>query len=293
MDIRDFLSHLQHERRYSSHTLNAYRVDLEQYALYLKKEYGVFPHQGTSSHIRGWLSELMEQGLTARSIRRKISSLQSWHKFLERKEKIESNPMNRVTAPRMGKKLPVFVAESNLQTIFEEFEFRNDFPGLRDQLILALLYEAGLRLSELISLKHSDINPYSKLLKVKGKGNKERLVPITDYLLQLHAKYLQEKKRLFENDFTDYVIVGNKGKKVYPKFVYRVVNFYLSSITTVHKRSPHVLRHSFATHMLNNGADINAIKELLGHSSLSATQVYTHNTVEKLKSVYKQAHPKA
>jgi integrase/recombinase XerC len=293
MELAEFYRYIEFEKRYSPQTLISYKTDLQQFASFLDDEFKVSPSEAKAFQIRSWLSGLIFQGNTPRSVNRKISSLKSFFHFLEYGNKITENPMDKVSAPRVGKKLPVFVTEENMRVLFENCDFAEDFPGLRDRLILEILYSTGIRLAELVSLTHKNIDVKSERIKVKGKGNKERVIPMIKPLVESYQKYLKAKDELFGAGFSEYVFVTNKGKKVYDKFVYRVVNFYLSNHTTVGKRSPHVLRHSFATHMLNQGADINAIKELLGHSSLSATEVYTHNTVEKLKKVYKQAHPKA
>ena len=293
MELAEFYKYIEYEKRYSPNTLISYRNDLQQFADFLKSEYDSLPALASSIQIRSWLSDLMTRGISPKSVNRKISSLKSFYRFLETNNKITVNPMQKVSSPRTGRKLPVFVPEDKMQTLFDEFDFGEDFPGVRNRLILELFYATGIRLAELISLKHKDVDVSTGQIKVKGKGNKERVIPMLRPLLHTYKKYLLLKQDIFGYDISDDVFVTDTGKKIYRKFAYRIVNFYLSTHTTVGKRSPHVLRHSFATHMLNQGADINAIKELLGHSSLSATEVYTHNTVEKLKTVYKQAHPKA
>ena len=289
----EFLKYLELEKRYSEHTLKSYRTDLLQFAHYLAKEYSNEPAIASSAQIRSWLAALMDAGVAARSVNRKISTLKSFYRFLQTRNLLEVNPMERVTAPRTSRTLPVFIPEDDIASLFDELEFTRDFKGIRDRLVLEMLYTTGMRLSELVGLTHKDVDMIAGQIRVKGKGNKQRLIPLLGSLLLTFRQYVSDKQQLFVFNAADPVFVTDKGKKIYRKFVYRTVKFYLSVHTTVGKRSPHVLRHSFATHMLNHGADINAIKELLGHSSLSATQVYTHNTVEKLKSVYKQAHPKA
>ena len=293
MELAKFYKYIEYEKRYSPNTLVSYRNDLEQFADFLSTEYQTLPSLASSSQVRSWLSDLMVRGVSPKSVNRKISSLKSFYRFLESNNKIVVNPMQKVSSPKTGKKLPVFVPEEKMQMLFDEIDSGEDFPGLRNRLILEMFYATGIRLAELIALKHQDIDIAKAQIKVKGKGNKERIIPMLRSLLNTCKKYLILKQEIFGYQITDDVFVTDGGKKIYRKFAYRVVNFYLSTHTTVGKRSPHVLRHSFATHMLNQGADINAIKELLGHSSLSATEVYTHNTVEKLKTVYKQAHPKA
>ncbi len=293
MIAESFLEYLKYEKRYSPHTIAAYKTDLNQFAGFLQSEYDALPHHAAAAQIRHWLSGLVLQGNTAKSVNRKISSLKSFFRYLEIHHDHDANPMHKVTAPKIPARLPVYVPEDSMQSLFEQFEFPKDFKGLRDKLILETFYCTGMRLAELTSLRHTDIDLHKGQIRVTGKGNKERIIPMVASLMASYKDYLAEKKRIFDNNTTNLVFVTDKGKKIYPRFVYRVVNFYLSSATTVSKRSPHVLRHSFATHMLSNGADINAIKDLLGHANLSATEVYTHNTVEKIKSVYKQAHPKA
>jgi integrase/recombinase XerC len=293
MDINKFLDYLIYERRYSVHTIEAYKTDLGQFSDFLIKEFNTGAVEATSLQIRSWLSGLMTGKLSIKSLNRKISSLRAFYTFLEKENKLPANPMSKVSVPKLPKRLPVFLSEQNTSRLLDDFEFSGDFKGIRDRLILETFYCTGIRLSELVGLRHMDFGLGGNQIRVTGKGNKERIIPVVDSLRVVYLQYVEEKRKLYPCSPNEFIFVTDKGKKVYPKFVYRVVNFYLSSTTTVGKRSPHVLRHSFATHMLNNGADINAIKDLLGHSSLSATEVYTHNTVEKIKSVYKQAHPKA
>jgi integrase/recombinase XerC len=207
-----------------------------------------------------------------------------------RQGEITKNPMNKVVAPKTAKKLPEFVEQDKMQLLFRDDVFSNDFASLRDRLMLELLYATGIRLSELVGLKESDVS--ANAIKVLGKRNKERIIPVGNFLMELIQNYLNKKKEI-SLEQNEYLLVTDRGDKLYDKFVYRKVNYYLGVITTANKKSPHVLRHTFATHMLNNGADLNAIKELLGHANLSATQVYTHNTIEKLKNVHSQAHPRA
>jgi integrase/recombinase XerC len=246
--------------------------------------------------IRSWLAALMEQGLSPRSVNRKKTALQSFFRFLLKEGVVKENPLKRVISPKMSKRLPVYVEEHSLDDLFLRIESSTDtgFGAIRDRLILEMFYATGMRLSELVQLKDSDIDRLGMTIRILGKRNKERIVPFGPSLAQLIERYFQEKKKLFVNlPEAGIFFLTDKGKKIYQKLAYRVVNDYLSTITTLEKKSPHVLRHTFATHMLNKGADLNAIKELLGHANLSATQVYTHNTIEKLKNIYKQAHPKA
>lgn len=237
------------------------------------------------------MAALMEQKLTARSINRKITMLKTYFKFLLKENEVKTNPMLKVVSPKMSKKLPVFIEKKNMLDLLDNFAFDNNFEGKRNRLILEMFYSTGIRLSELMNLKCSDINFYSSSVKVLGKRNKERIIPFTPQLKNLISEYLAEKEKAGLNN--EHVFVTQKNEKIYEKLVYRIVHYYLGAATSANKKSPHVLRHTFATHMLNNGADLNAIKELLGHANLSATQVYTHNSFEKLKNIYRQAHPRA
>jgi len=290
-----FLAYLQFEKRFSSHTIKAYQTDLVQFKAFLQETYAIeqtrtIDHQ----HIRAWIIQLLEKQLTPRSINRKLSTLKSFFQFLIKKGKLEKDPMLKVIAPKVGKRLPAFVEEAPLQRLFEDVSFGNDFIGIRDRLIMDLFYQTGIRRSELIQLQISDIDFQGQAIKVLGKGNKERLIPINrDIRLQIE-NYLAHRKTTFPDILElGQLFLTKKGKPLYPKLVYNLVKKYLSYVTTQEARSPHILRHSFATHLSNNGADLNAIKELLGHSSLAATQVYTHNSIERLKQIYQQAHPKA
>ncbi len=292
MNIQSFLQYIRFEKRFSSHTVRAYQSDLEQFTKYLKETYEVTESAAViHPMIRSWMVHLMESGMTSRSINRKITTLKTFFKFLLRKEEIVVNPMLKVQAPKTSKRLPVFIDQSKMELLFDEKNFGTEFSGLRDRLVLEFLYSTGMRLSELIGLKDSSIDSYQSQLKVLGKRNKERIIPFTHKLKSAIKYYLEERNKIFPS--TSSFFVTDAGKPMYPKFVYRTVTHRLGEVTTLDKKSPHVLRHTFATHMLNNGADINSVKELLGHANLSATQVYTHNTIEKLKKVYKQAHPRA
>jgi integrase/recombinase XerC len=273
--------------------VTAYKKDLEQFSEFI---FLIQPDllNVTHQNIRAWVVSLMDQEIEARTVNRKISSLRSFYKFLQRENLTENSPMIHVRAPKIPKRLPVVITEQRMDTLLDGHDvFSDDFAGTRDRLIIELLYGTGMRLAELVNLSDKDINVYEQQIKVLGKRNKERIIPISNSLSKLIGHYqLQKLSQNFDNK-SAVLIVTNKGKNAYPKFIYRVVNLVLSFISTHDKKSPHILRHSFATSLLNRGADLNAIKELLGHSSLAATQVYTHNSVEKLKSIYKQAHPKA
>ncbi|MBS1527382.1 MAG: tyrosine-type recombinase/integrase [Bacteroidetes bacterium] len=295
MFLERFIHYIQYEKRYSPHTVSAYQSDLEQFFTFLN-QFEISPDDPaaiTYQHIRSWMVHLMED-LTARSVNRKIATLRKYFKFLLREGAITTNPASKIQSPKTVKHLPVVVEDEKLSAMLNDTGlFSDDFAGTRDKLVVEILFGTGIRLAELVGLKEGDVNLYDNTIKVLGKRNKERIVPVNHELKQLLEKYLQLKKsENFDNNSLT-LIVTNKGTEAYPKFIYLLVQRYLSHISTQDKKSPHVLRHTFATSLLNRGADLNAIKELLGHANLSATQVYTHNSVERLKSIYKQAHPKA
>lgn len=237
--------------------------------------------------------ELMETGHTARTTNRKISSLKTYFRYLLKEGVVTVNPLSKVLTPKLEKRLPVFVNERQMDHLLDDIEFGDDFSGFRNQMIIETFYNTGARLSELINLKVADVDINQRTIKVLGKRNKERIIPFNLLYCDLLSNYLKVRQDEFPDDRSGWVFLTDKGNKAYPRMVYRIVTRFLSMVTTSDKKSPHVLRHTFATHMLNQGADLNAIKELLGHANLSATEVYTHNTFEKLKSVYKQAHPRA
>lgn len=292
--INSFIQFLEFEKRYSSHTIRAYTDDLNDFFEYLEKS---FEQQSLSTikavMIRSWLVDLHNKNIQPRSIHRKISSLKSFFKYHLRQGNIVQNPVASIILPKTNKRLPNFVQEKDITTLFDHVEFSDDWKGKTARLGLQILYNTGIRLSELIGLKENQIDENNQTIKVLGKGNKERIIPIHTSLIKDIQLYIQEKKNQLPEADTIVLLVTEKGKQLYPKYVYLQVKQYLSLITTIDKKSPHILRHSFATHLTNNGADLNAVKELLGHSSLAATQIYTHNTIEKLKEIYKQAHPKA
>ena len=287
-----FLAYLQYEKRYSIHTVTAYRIDLDQFFEYLSQLYNIADiPEVTHPMIRSWLVSLMEQGISARSVTRKLTTLKSFYKFLQRDGVLEINPMQKITSPKISKRLPVFVEKDNMEILLDHIDFGEGYPGIRNKLILELFYATGMRLSELVNLKETDLDFHHDTIKVLGKRNKERLIPFGKKCESLMRLYLDEKRMAF-GEVSD-LFLTDKGTPIYPRMVHRIVTGYLGQVTTLEKKSPHVLRHTFATHLLNNGAELNAVKELLGHANLSATQVYTHNTIEKLKTIYKQAHPKA
>lgn len=292
MDL--FFKYLEYEKRYSPHTLTSYHTDLGQFAQYLQDTYQITdPAEADHSIIRSWILTLVHKNLEARSVNRKIACLRSYYKFLLSQQRIQVNPMLRIKAPKVSKKLPAFVPEEPFNHFLDSFTFDENFEGQRDKLILEFLYGTGIRLAELIGIAHDDLDLHARTVRVLGKGNKVRIIPLNDTLLATIAHYLKQKNDFFGNNNSEKLLVTNKARPLYPKFVYRVAKKYISLVTTSEHNSPHVLRHSFATHLLNKGADLNAIKDLLGHSSLAATQVYTHNSIEKLKSIFEKAHPKA
>jgi len=295
--IEQYIHYIKYEKRYSAFTLRSYEQDLKQFLIFIRQKYDLQILQSDYTHIRAWIVKLSNDNISKRSINRKITSLRSFYKFHKASGAINNNPAAKIKLLKTSKPLPVFVAEENMEHLFEDEIFSDDYKGKLSKAIIDLFYATGMRVSELVNLKEQDIDWYQGQLKVLGKRNKERIIPMSENL----KKSLHLYNKVKHDQFTDidtstdgkYFFIGTKGKKIYSKFVYRQINYYLSLVTTIKKRSPHVIRHTFATHMLNKGADLNAIKEILGHASLSATQVYTHNSIEKLKHVYKQAHPKA
>jgi integrase/recombinase XerC len=291
--VQSFLSYIEYERRYSKHTLESYGNDLEQFYFYLKSEYQKEDLElATHLEIRSWIVQMMEHKISPRSINRKLSTLKSFFKFLMRKGVVKKSPLSKVLAPKTSKRLPVFVEKAGIEKLLTDIEFTDDFEGMRDKMILDLFYNTGMRRSELNNLRETDIDSYNSQIKVLGKGNKERIIPIQPQLRVALREYIEVKNQSIATP-SIYLFVNREGKLLNPSNIYQIVKKYLNLITTIDKKSPHVLRHTFATHLMNNGADINAVKELLGHASLAATQVYTHNTIDKLKNIYKQAHPKA
>lgn len=290
--IATFLDYLKFEKRYSQHTFISYQNDLQQFQAFLQAQFETENIEDIRSvMVRGWLVELMEDKRTATCIHRKLSALRSFFKFQLKKGILQKIPLDNIQAPKKGKRLPAFIKENELSKeilpgSLSEWDQRNS------DLIIELFYASGMRLSELVNLKETQVDFLKSQVKVLGKGNKERIIPLSPKLVDNIKHYQSEKKRLYEMP-ADNLLVTSSGKKLYPKYVYRLVKSVLSNYSTLDKKSPHVLRHTFATHLLNNGAELNAVKELLGHSSLASTQVYTHNTIEKLKTVYQKAHPKA
>ena len=290
----DFLQHIRYEKRLSHHTLVAYENDLLQFTEFLgEQSVNTPPEQADHVLVRSWIVHLVESGLDKSTVNRKIATLRAFFGFLVRRKAISVDPMQKVVALKMSKKLPTFVEEKPMATLLDDIDFPDDFIGLRDKLVLELLYGTGIRLSELTGLKTTNVNLYSRTIMVLGKRNKHRIVPLTPPLVTLIGQYQHQKTIFFDNKAdASVLIVSDKGIAAYPVLIQRIVKKYLSLVTTLEKKSPHVLRHSFATHLLNRGADLNAIKDLLGHSSLAATQIYTHTSLAKLKDAHTQAHPK-
>ena len=288
----NFLQYLQFEKRYSPHTILAYKTDLDQFFAYLKNTYAIEDIMEVNYQlIRSWMVNLMEQSISPRSVNRKITTLKTFYKYLLRENIVSENPMLKISSPKTSKRLPVFVEKEKMDLLLDKVNFGEGFEDTRNKLVLEMFYSTGMRLSELIHIGPNDLDFYNSTIKVLGKRNKERIIPISISLRKCIDEYCSKKA---ENELNEeFLLVNEKGKRLSGKFVYLTVKKKLAGVSTLKKRSPHVLRHTFATHLLNNGADINAVKELLGHSSLAATQIYTHNTVEKLKKQYKGAHPRA
>lgn len=292
--IESFLKYIEFEKRYSPHTVVSYKNDLEQFNIFLSSlGSNLRLEKATHSYIRSWIISLVEDKISATTINRKMASLRSYYRFLVKTGVIALNPSMQLRALKTPKRLPQFAQESEMQRMFDQINFDENFKGLRDRVILEILYATGMRRAELISLKLGSVNVEKKQLKVVGKRNKERVIPFTIELAKLLQKYLQLRDVEFMGEANDFLLLTDKGQPLYEAFVYRKVKKYLGASTSLEKNSPHVLRHTFATHLLNNGAELNAVKELLGHSSLAATQVYTHNSLDKLKKVFEKAHPKA
>lgn len=288
----DFLQYLRFEKRYSAHTIAAYELDLRQFQQYLQEEYESLQVSDLSHfHIRSWLAALKDQKDKERTINRKISTLNSFFKFLLRTAVVEKNPVSQLHALRLPERLPTYLKEEETHILLELLDFQEGFKGFTDRMICELLYQTGMRRGELAGLKEDDIEWSLKQIRILGKGNKERLVPVSNELLDRMKHYLEDKSNI-QNADKDHLLVLESGQPLYVEYIYKTVKKYLSMATTLKKKSPHVLRHTFATHLLNNGANIQAIKDLLGHSSLASTQVYTHNNIERLKEIHQLNHPR-
>ena len=288
MQIKKFLSYIKSEKRYSTHTFTSYRRDLFQFQQFLKTKFEVSNDNEISFEmIRSWVALLLDSKNSVSTVNRKISTLRSYFKYLISFDLIKKNPIKKLVAPKTNKKIPSHVSQIDMSKILDETNFTDDFVGKRNFLIIEFLYFTGVRVSELLSIRTKDFDFKNKSIKIIGKGKKERFIPLADILTKRIQIFVQQF------NITGYLFTNDKNKRLYSKKIYRIVKDHLSLHSTKTNNSPHILRHTFATHMLNNGADINAIKELLGHSSLNATQVYTHNSIEKVKSIYKKAHPRA
>lgn len=289
----DFIAYLRYERRMSGHTLMAYQNDLYRFHLFLEQQYDILsPVAAQGIHIRAWLAMQKEDGIADRSLKRKIAALNSFFVFLLKNEKLKSNPVRKVLLPKTTKPLPHYLEIAQTEALSNPTRFSEDFEGFTQKLIVELLYQTGIRRSELVHLMESDIDFSRNELRILGKGNKERIIPVNPALLEDMKTYMSLKRKIFEQP-DKYLLSLNSGKKLYDQYVYRTVKKHLNGISTLDKKSPHLLRHTFASQLLNNGAELMAIKDLLGHSSLAATQVYTHLNIERLKEVYKKAHPKS
>lgn len=293
MDRKEsFLQYLRTEKRYSPHTIISYRNDLGQFFSWLgSEEPGKEAEDVVPAEVRGWMVSLIESGCSSTTVHRKMSALRAFYRYLRRKGITDNDPVSSVRLPKKPKQLPVFVAEESLDRLLDEFQFGNNFSGIRDRTIIEFLYLTGMRRSELIALRDEDVDLASGQVRVTGKRNKQRVIPLAGSFINTLGSYIEARNS--EGYSGGWFFITDRGNKMYDKGVYNIVKRYLSMVTTVEKKSPHILRHTFATHMLNHGADLNSIKELLGHASLAATQVYTHNTFEQLKKVYKKAHPRA
>jgi integrase/recombinase XerC len=290
--IQSFANHLKFEKRFSLHTLRAYTDDLIQFRDYLLLQFDVRTAEAVAAvYVRSWMASLKEAGNTSRTINRKLSTLKSFFKHLVRTGQLDQSPLATVISPKNSRRLPTFAPEKDLVQLISALQYTEDWKGLNARLIFTLFYATGIRLSELVGLKQSSVQYDSMTMKVLGKGNKERLLPLPSAVVELLKEYEGERKKNFGATGPT-LLITEKGKALYPKYVYLLVKKYLSEIKTLEKKSPHILRHSFATHLTDHGAELNAVKELLGHSSLAATQVYTHNSIDKLRQVYRKAHPR-
>ena len=288
--VEKFLEYLAYEKRYSAHTLKSYTSDLEQLRLYLMQAYDIDLIEKVSHDmLRSWIVSLMENKISPRSVGRKISAVKSFFRWGRKYAGLDHDPTLKITLPKVSKRLPVYVEEEEMESLNTEGHFPNSFEVMRDRVIVELFYQTGIRSNELLMLKTNDVDFQRGTIKVLGKRNKERIIPVGTDVISLMEQYY--KIRMQEFEISPFFFITSKGESLYPKLVYKIVNTYLGRVSSLRKKSPHVLRHTFATHMLNRGADLNAIKELLGHASLAATQVYTHNSIEKLKEIHRKAHP--
>ena len=292
--IQEFINYLKFQKRYSQHTIISYQHDLTAFFDFLELQYGKTELPDIKpTFARSWLAQLKQQGMESRTITRKISTLKTFFKYQLKQQTISISPMATVQSPKTSKRLPRFVEKEDMSTLLKDVDFPDTWEGRTEWLLIQLFYNTGIRQAELLGLKEMQVDKFNNAIKVLGKGSKERIIPVSKDFMMLLQEYMTAKRKNFENFDKDVLLVNGKGKKLNQRYVYNVVNKYLSMVTTIDKKSPHVLRHTFATHLMNSGADLNAVKELLGHSSLAATQIYTHNTIEKLKDIHKKAHPKA
>ncbi len=293
MLIESFLDYLRLERNYSEKTIVSYGTDLREFEGYLKKTEEILDlKKAHAGHVRNWMVSLMDNGRVATSVNRKLSSLRSFYRYLLGRKEIKANPMLKVVGPKKEKPLPSFVREKDMDRLLDEIPFANDYEGFRDRAILEMFYATGMRLSELIGLNDADVDLSTRLLKVTGKRDKQRLIPFGNELVERLLIYIKVRNETCP-DRVEAFFVDKNGKRMYPMQVYRLVKRNLSKVVTLKKRSPHVLRHTFATAMLNDNAELRAVQGLLGHESLATTEIYTHTTFEELKKIYEQAHPRA
>lgn len=291
--LDSFISYLSLEKNYSAHTVKAYNRDIEEFTSFCVEEYEIKDIDDVSySLIRSWIVSLVNISISNRSINRKVASLKAFYRFLQRIEKIAANPLAKHKALKTSKKIEVPFSELEMQNVLQQISFEDDFEGHRNQLMIELLYTTGIRRAELINLKLVDVDLFRNTVLVLGKRSKERIVPLLPSTKQLYLRYFDERKNLSQIFDERFVFLSKAGVKIYETLVYRVINKYLSEVSSKVKKSPHILRHTFATHLLNKGADLNSVKELLGHSSLASTQIYTHNSIAELKKVHLASHPR-
>lgn len=294
MALHSFISYVSLEKNYSAHTVKAYERDIQEFTAFCAREFGTGTIDDVAyTLIRSWIVDLVDQKCSNRTINRKIASLKAYYKFLLRIGKIKVSPLAKHKALKTPKKVEVPFSEAEMQEVLLQMPFDNDFEGIRDKLIIELLYTTGIRRSELINLKLRDLDRSERTLKVLGKRNKERIVPLLPSTIALFDLFLELRTTLADIGDTEHIFLSRSGNKMYETLVYRIINRYFSKVSTKVKKSPHILRHTFATHLLNKGADLNSVKELLGHSSLASTQVYTHNSIAELKKVHLSAHPRS
>jgi len=289
-----FLDYLRIEKHYSQHTVRSYENDIGQFFSFISVHRGSDDLDDISSQdVRSWIISMLDNGYAAKSVHRKISSLRTYFRYNMRTGLINTNPAENIVLPKVRRRLPVFVEEMSLDSLLDSYSFGEDFGGLRDRMIIEMLYTTGMRKAELIGIRLDDVDIEACTVRVLGKRNRERIIPLLENFTARLQEYIALRNKHFPGNTIECLFLTDRGLKLYDKFVYNTVKRYLDLVSTIEKKSPHVLRHTFATHMLNSGADLNSVKEILGHANLSATQIYTHNTFEKLKKVYKQAHPRA